>query len=149
MRISPVTKDDRGTYYCIAENGVGRGARRNIVLGVEFSPVITVPRPKIGQALDHDQNLECHIEAYPYPNIMWYRGNDRIVNNKHYSMSNFATADEYIDSTLRIRTVEKNQYGNYTCKSNNKHGEAEATIELYGKSKRRQLFTTIFYCNNT
>jgi hypothetical protein len=39
-----VSKDDRGTYYCVAENGVGKGKRRNIAVEVEFSPVITVPR---------------------------------------------------------------------------------------------------------
>lgn len=30
-----ITKDDRGTYYCIADNGVGKGARRNIGVEVE------------------------------------------------------------------------------------------------------------------
>lgn len=33
--IQNITKDDRGTYYCIADNGVGKGARRNIGIEVE------------------------------------------------------------------------------------------------------------------
>ena len=44
LQIPSVTKDDRGTYYCVAENGVGKGKRRNIAVEVEFAPVITVPR---------------------------------------------------------------------------------------------------------
>ena len=44
LQIPSVSKDDRGTYYCVAENGVGKGKRRNIAVEVEFSPVITVPR---------------------------------------------------------------------------------------------------------
>lgn len=44
LTIPSVSKDDRGTYYCVAENGVGKGKRRNIAVEVEFSPVITVPR---------------------------------------------------------------------------------------------------------
>lgn len=35
MKIFNITKDDRGTYYCIADNGVGKGARRNIGVEVE------------------------------------------------------------------------------------------------------------------
>jgi Immunoglobulin domain len=46
LTIPSVSKDDRGTYYCVAENGVGKGKRRNIAVEVEFSPVITVPRYK-------------------------------------------------------------------------------------------------------
>ena len=44
LTIPSVSKDDRGTYYCVAENGVGKGKRRNIAVEVEFAPVITVPR---------------------------------------------------------------------------------------------------------
>ena len=46
LTIPSVSKDDRGTYYCVAENGVGKGKRRNIAVEVEFAPVITVPRYK-------------------------------------------------------------------------------------------------------
>jgi neuronal growth regulator 1 len=49
MKITSVRKEDRGTYYCVADNGVSRGDRRNINLEVEFSPVITIPRPRLGQ----------------------------------------------------------------------------------------------------
>jgi hypothetical protein len=48
LTIPSVSKDDRGTYYCVAENGVGKGKRRNIAVEVEFAPVITVPRYKKG-----------------------------------------------------------------------------------------------------
>lgn len=48
MKITAVRKEDRGTYYCVADNGVSRGDRRNINLEVEFSPVITASRPRLG-----------------------------------------------------------------------------------------------------
>lgn len=51
LKIASVHKEDRGTYYCVAENGVGKGARRNINLEVEFAPVVTVPRPRLGQVI--------------------------------------------------------------------------------------------------
>ena len=133
MRISAVRKEDRGTYYCVAENGVGRGARRNINLEIEFAPVITAPRPRLGQALQYDMDLECHVEAYPPPGITWHKEGVQLSNNQHYSISQYATADEYTDTTLRVITIENRQYGEYVCRAANKLGTAETRVELFGK----------------
>lgn len=133
LKIPSIQKDDRGTYYCIAENGVGRGARRNINVEVEFAPVITAPRPRLGQALQYDMDLECHVEAYPPPAIIWLKDDVQLSNNQHYSIAHFATADEYTDTTIRVITIEKRQYGKYTCRAANKLGTAETTVELFGK----------------
>lgn len=119
LTIPTVSKDDRGTYYCVAENGVGKGKRRNIAVEVEFSPVITVPRwvyaiitqwqwrklswfffaifydgrflsllfilrPRLGQALQYDMDLECHVVAYPPPAITWWKDDVQLSNNQHY-----------------------------------------------------------------
>lgn len=84
LKLPAITKEDRGTYYCVAENGVGRGARRNIAIEVEFAPVITVPKPRLGQALQYDMDLECHVEAYPPPAIVWLNNGVQLTNNQHY-----------------------------------------------------------------
>ncbi|XP_073965450.1 lachesin-like isoform X1 [Choristoneura fumiferana] len=131
LKIASVHKEDRGTYYCVAENGVGKGARRNINLEVEFAPVVTVPRPRLGQALQYDMDLECHVEAYPPPAITWLKGEFQLSNNQHYRISHFATADEFTDTTLRVITIEKRQYGLFTCKAQNKLGTDEGNVELF------------------
>lgn len=131
LKINSVRKEDRGTYYCVADNGVSKGDRRNINLEVEFAPVITVPRPRLGQALQYDMDLECHIEAYPLPAIVWIKDDVQLSNNQHYSISHFATADEFTDSTIRVITIEKRQYGDYICKAVNKLGQAEAKVHLF------------------
>lgn len=51
----------------------------------------------------------------------------------HFSISHFATADEFTDTTIRVITIEKRQYGNYVCKAANKLGTAEKQVELFGK----------------
>lgn len=84
LKLPGITKEDRGTYYCVAENGVGRGARRNIAIEVEFAPVINVPKPRLGQALQYDMDLECHVEAYPPPAIVWLNNGVQLTNNQHY-----------------------------------------------------------------
>lgn len=62
MPISYVNKEHRGTYYCVAENGVGRGARRNIAVEVQFAPVVNATRKRVGQALQFDMDLECKVQ---------------------------------------------------------------------------------------
>lgn len=98
---------------------------------MEFAPVIKAARPRLGQALQYDMDMECHIEAYPPPAIVWIKDDVILSNNQHYSISHFATADEFTDSTLRVITVEKRQYGDYKCKAINKLGEAEAKVHLF------------------
>lgn len=129
--IPSVKKEDRGTYYCVADNGVGKGARRNINVEVEFAPVVRTPRPRVGQALNYDMDLECHVEAYPPPAIKWIKDDRELANSMHYQIANFATADEFTDSTVRVLTIEKNQYGRYICSAQNKFGSHRATVELF------------------
>jgi len=131
LKIPAISKEDRGTYYCVAENGVGRGARRNIAVEVEFAPVINVLKPRLGQALQYDMDLECHVEAYPPPAIVWINNGIQLTNNQHYRISHFATADEFTDTTIRVITIEKRQYGEYICKASNVLGSAEASVHLY------------------
>ncbi|KAK9506136.1 hypothetical protein O3M35_008126 [Rhynocoris fuscipes] len=161
LKINSVRKEDRGTYYCVAENGVGKGTRRNIAVEVEFAPVIVVPRPILSQALQYDMDLECHVEAYPPPGIVWLKDGIQLANNQHYSISHFATADEYTDTTLRVITIEKRQYGTYICKASNKLGSSEAQVkliesvipvcppacgqELYGAAVKLSHSSLIFY----
>ncbi|XP_022705561.1 lachesin-like [Varroa jacobsoni] len=131
LSIFGVTKDDRGTYYCIADNRVGKGARRNVGVEVEFPPVVTADRSRYGQALQYPMDLMCHVEAFPSPSIQWWKDGYQISDNQHYRISIFATADEFTDSVLRAVAIEKKQYGNYTCRAINKLGSSEIVINLF------------------
>lgn len=131
LKIPNISKTDRGTYYCVAQNGVGRGMKRNIAVEVEFAPVISIKRPRQGQALQYDAILECHVEAFPPPAIVWIKDGQQIMNNQHYSVSHFANSDEFSDTSLRVITIERRQFGLYTCKAANKYGSAEKDIELF------------------
>jgi len=129
--IPHITKEARGTYYCVADNGVSPGARRSIGVEIEFPPTVKIGRGRYGQALQYDADLYCHVEAFPSPSITWTKDGEALNDNQHYQISIFATSNEFTDTTLRVKRIEKKQYGYYRCKAVNKLGEREENIELF------------------
>jgi hypothetical protein len=82
--INEVKSVDRGLYYCIADNGVGTD-RRNVNFDVEFPPQISVPRPKVAQALDCNIELECRVQGHPAPSVTWFKGDQELHNSGGYT----------------------------------------------------------------
>jgi hypothetical protein len=111
-----------------------------VAVDVEFAPVITTPRPRVGQALQYDMDLECKIEAYPQPAITWYKDGFQLSTNQHYRISHFAISDEITTTILRILTAEKKQYGMYECQAANKFGVSKGHVELVGTDHRSDPF---------
>ncbi|XP_055680246.1 lachesin-like [Lutzomyia longipalpis] len=131
LKIASARREDRGTYYCIAENDVGKSNTRTITLEVEFPPVISIPRPKVAQALDYDIELKCRVEAYPPASIVWLRNGQQLHSSEEYKISNLATVDQVTTSSLMIRGLERDQYGDYYCQARNSKGQAESRIHLF------------------
>ena len=44
LKFPSVKKEHRGTYFCVATNVVGTGARRNVDVEVTFAPILKVER---------------------------------------------------------------------------------------------------------
>lgn len=134
LKINNIRKEDRGNYICHAENSVGKPDTKTANLEVEFAPQISVPRPKIGQALSYDIELQCHVEAYPAPTVVWKRKGNQLVSEGDFRVSHFASDDEITRSTLEIRSLREKHYGDYYCEASNKLGNAEARLELFRKN---------------
>lgn len=84
LKINQVQAQDRGMYYCIADNGIEKPAKRTVNFEVEFAPKISVPRPRVAQALGYDIELECKVESFPAAEIAWYRDGSQIYNEDGY-----------------------------------------------------------------
>ncbi|KAF7494989.1 Lachesin [Sarcoptes scabiei] len=128
--IHNITKYDRGTYYCIADNSVGSGARRNVVVEVEFPPSLHVDRTKYEQAIGYDVNLQCHVESFPAPNIIWLKDGIEIRDSSNYQISVFSTSHDYTDSVLRIKQINQKHFGQYVCMATNKLATNKRVIDL-------------------
>lgn len=130
LTLRNVTKSDRGTYYCVADNGVSPGARRGISVEIEFKPVVKVGQIRYEQALQYDADLHCVVEAFPSPSISWLKDGLELSNNQHYQVAIFDTSNELSQTTLRVKKIEKRQYGMYQCRAANKFGYSDAEVRL-------------------
>ena len=61
------------------------------------------------------------------------------------SISNNAYVDAITTSVLKISTIESYQYGDYFCNASNKMGNAEARINVFGKSFSKQIIYIYSY----
>lgn len=135
LTIKNVSSKDRGVYLCIADNGVGTPAQKNINLEIEFAPIIITPRPKVAQAVDHAIELECKVAAYPPPSVVWSMKSEtgaQLSDGEEYGITNEASMDQITSSVLRIRNVGSEHYGDFYCRASNKIGNSAARLNVFG-----------------
>lgn len=131
ITIYNATKDDRGIYYCIADNNVGRAPRRSVGVEIEFAPQVNLIRAKYQQAVGYPAELHCSIEASPSPDISWLKDGYQInSDNNFYHISSTSNSNDFIQSTLRIKRVDPRDFGSYRCRAINKLGDRQNTIIL-------------------
>lgn len=133
LKIHSVKKEDRGTYFCVADNDVGKPAKRNVALEVEFPPNIVddIPNRVISQAAGYEVGLVCSVESFPPATITWiHDGIQRSINNKDYNVYKGAGVDGHVTSNLRIKELSPDTTGEYVCKAANKLGQTETKFKV-------------------
>lgn len=79
-------------------------------------------------------DINCQVEAYPEPSILWLKDQHQIFDNqREHHINTFYSETGYLESNLRIVEIEPDDYGVYTCKAINKLGSDHKTIALSGK----------------
>ncbi|KAH8265370.1 hypothetical protein KR038_005410, partial [Drosophila bunnanda] len=131
LRIRTVHRMDRGGYYCIAENGEGQPDKRLIRVEVEFRPQIAVQRPKVAQMVSHTAELECSVQGYPAPSVVWHRNGVQLQSSRQHEVATTASSSEITTSVLRIDSVSAEDFGDYYCNATNKLGHADARLHLF------------------
>jgi hypothetical protein len=131
ITIYNATKDDRGIYYCIADNQVGKPAKRSVGVEIEFAPQVSLVRARYQQAPGYPAELHCSVEASPSPDISWLKDGYQInSDNNFYQISSTSNSHDFIQSTLRIRRVVERDYGSYRCRAINKLGDRQNSMLL-------------------
>jgi len=133
FHIHSVKREDRGTYFCVADNGVGKAKKRHVALEVEFAPnfVDEQELAVVKQAYGYSVSLVCAVEAFPPADITWSHQNIlKSDNEENLSIYRGPAAGGFSSSTLRVSRLRPEDLGAYTCTANNKLGRANHVITI-------------------
>eukprot|EP00090_Calanus_glacialis_P045264 TRINITY_DN8280_c0_g1_i1.p1 TRINITY_DN8280_c0_g1~~TRINITY_DN8280_c0_g1_i1.p1 ORF type:complete len:361 (-),score=64.81 TRINITY_DN8280_c0_g1_i1:111-1193(-) len=133
LKIHSVKKEDRGTYFCVADNNVGKAAKRHIALEVEFAPHFVDEKANqvVQQALGFEVGLICSVEAFPPATITWiHAGIQKSDNEDNLSIYRGPGGDGLTNSNLRVLRLGRDDLGEYRCKAGNKLGQAETVFTI-------------------
>ncbi|XP_066157977.1 neurotrimin-like isoform X2 [Euwallacea fornicatus] len=128
--ITKVSRLHMGVYLCIASNGVPPSISKRVQLKVQFPPMLSIENQLEGAYVGQDVTLKCKTEAFPTSINYWTteRGDMIISGEKYEAVSTDNGYKKYMQ--LKIRKVNKSDFGSYKCVAKNSLGETDGVIKL-------------------
>ncbi|KAM9320163.1 neurofascin [Gastrophryne carolinensis] len=114
LRISPVSEEDSGEYFCQASNRMG-SMRHTISVRVKAAPYWLDEPKNLILAPGENGRLVCRANGNPKPTIQW------LMNGESISVvpnTNFEVAGD----TLIFREVQSGNSAVFQCNASNNHG---------------------------
>ncbi|XP_036344626.1 nephrin-like, partial [Rhagoletis pomonella] len=134
LHIKDASRDDVGSFRCIADNRVANPTNRDVQLIVKFAPEIDKSPTFLRAASGTGERgrLPCRAQSAPKPNFIWRQESKDLPVNRTYK---YEVEEKKIDpltyeSTLIIEKVAPADYGAYECVVTNELGQATESIRL-------------------
>ncbi|XP_043069070.2 lachesin [Drosophila bipectinata] len=132
LKLSKISRNEMGSYLCIASNGVPPSVSKRISLSIHFHPVIQVPNQLVGAPLGTDVQIECHVEASPKSINYWIKDTgEMIVTSSKYHVQEKSQSMYETQMVMIVRKFQKDDVGSYRCIAKNSLGEVDSSIRLY------------------
>ncbi|PVD19835.1 hypothetical protein C0Q70_20328 [Pomacea canaliculata] len=155
--IHNITRYCGDSYECVAYNGSTSLSTASSKCRW-IAPEIYLPNKRIGQDLGKETILECTVTAFPHAVSIWMRF--AIVNKgvhkvilvdetfAKYRTEAYEEDHNIITLSLRIFSIEKQDYGEYTCVASNKLGKDSESMILYGGSSHERGKARLIFCQH-
>ncbi|GLV38110.1 meiotic 9 [Carabus blaptoides fortunei] len=163
ITIINITKQDDGEYKCNAENDHGKDNSSFTVKVLSLQkPLIIDSHFKNNLMQEHlNIELECKIQAFPYPDVYWTYNGVQIditaARDKKYSVRKTQENEETYWSYLNITNVTAHDIGEYECVAENSEGTDKKKFSIVAdvKNEKPGLLTCVivaedvYKCSNT
>ncbi|XP_062365662.1 neurofascin isoform X7 [Cinclus cinclus] len=115
LRISNVSEEDSGEYFCLASNKMG-SIRHTILVRVKAAPYWLDQPENLILAPGEDGRLVCRANGNPKPSIQW------LVNGEPIESSPPNPSREVAGDTIVFRDTQIGSSAVYQCNASNEHG---------------------------
>ncbi|KAM6233020.1 neurofascin isoform 17-T20 [Spheniscus humboldti] len=115
LRISNVSEEDSGEYFCLASNKMG-SIRHTISVRVKAAPYWLDEPQNLILAPGEDGRLVCRANGNPKPVIQW------LVNGEPIEASPPNPSREVAGDTIVFRDTQIGSSAVYQCNASNEHG---------------------------
>ncbi|XP_014362563.2 hemicentin-2 [Papilio machaon] len=126
--------EDRGSYTCAVENEVKK-IESSMHLRIEHEPISIRQQKKVAFDVMEPAEISCRVQAYPKPDFLWFYGssNSPLSSSDHYDITTVTEDNDSYLSTLKLRNVKPQDYGDYYCTVKNSLGSIRPQIRLQPK----------------
>ncbi|XP_023818598.1 opioid-binding protein/cell adhesion molecule isoform X2 [Oryzias latipes] len=144
LELAEITKEQSGSYECIASNDISDPDIRTVQVTVNYPPFISKAR-STGTSVGQKGVLQCEASAVPRPDFEWYKEDRRLFNG----LNGVKIENQGKQSLLIFFNVSEEDYGNYTCVAMNLMGISNASIILYARQQHRakHIMTRLTSCD--
>ncbi|NWU19728.1 NFASC protein, partial [Dyaphorophyia castanea] len=115
LRISNVSEEDSGEYFCLASNKMG-SIRHTISVRVKAAPYWLDEPQNLILAPGEDGRLVCRANGNPKPSIQW------LVNGEPIEAAPPNPSREVAGDTIVFRDTQIGSSAVYQCNASNEHG---------------------------
>ncbi|XP_024937931.1 lachesin isoform X2 [Cephus cinctus] len=132
LELTNVVRQEMGAYLCIASNGVPPTVSKRYTVNIHFKPLIKVTNQLVAAPINSDVVLQCYVEASPHPMNTWYEeSGDKLLLSDKYTMTDYALNNDYSwQMNLTVHSLDKRDFGGYTCSAVNALGKSEGVVRL-------------------
>ncbi|XP_018565621.1 lachesin-like [Anoplophora glabripennis] len=131
LTLMNVQRTDMGAYLCIASNGVPPSVSKRFNVIVHFHPLIRVSNQLVAAPIASDVHVQCYVEASPKAMNHWMRNTgEKLIPSDKYIMEESVINEYSLQMNLTILSLDKRDFGGYTCTSVNALGKAEGVVRL-------------------
>jgi len=118
-----------GVYQCVAEDGAGEAAIKEVTLRVLFVPEIEMEETQLVRT-DGRREVEvtCKVQAQPTATVSWEK--DGIQIRENHGVEIRTTGD--LHSLHLVSATETEVWGHYTCIAVNSQGTTRKVAEVSG-----------------
>ncbi|KAG8180209.1 hypothetical protein JTE90_003165 [Oedothorax gibbosus] len=141
LTIMNVSRQDAGTFECVAYNGIGNAVVAKAQLIVKFKPESYLPRRHLKVASDRGETvlLRCLAIGAPVVKFSWHDESGKSVTGSTSGIK-YSTRTSQIDTVtwecvLYINNVVEEDFGTYTCTGTNEMGSDSIKVLLKRRGK--------------